>query len=295
MKESIGFIGLGNMGQPMALNLLRAGYAMKAYNRDPSKLKAVIEAGATSGSHPSDVAERGGIVVSMVANDAALKEISVGPDGILSHLGPGGIHISMSTVSPETARKLSALHELQGCSYVAAPVFGRPEAAASRQLWICVAGKAAAKERVDAVLKALGQGIFDFGEDPSNANIVKVSGNFLIVAAMEALGEAALLAEKNGVDRVKMIDMLTHTIFAGPIYQGYGKRIAEKSFTPVGFEMNLGLKDVNLVLDTAERSLLPLPLASLAHDRLLAGVAKGRGKHDWAELVLGISDDAGLG
>jgi 3-hydroxyisobutyrate dehydrogenase-like beta-hydroxyacid dehydrogenase len=294
MRESIGFIGLGNMGQPMVLNLLRANYTVKAYNRNSDKLKAVIEAGAIGGSHPSDVVERGGIVMSMVANDAALEEITVGQDGILTRLGPGGVHISMSTVSPETARKLSALHEQQGCSYIAAPVFGRPDSAANRLLWICVAGKVTAKERAEPVLKSLSQGIFDFGEDPSNANIVKISGNFMVVAAIEALGEVALLAEKNGIDRIKMIDMLTSTIFTGSVYQGYGKRIAEKNFTPVGFELGLALKDVNLVLAVAERSQLPLPLASLAHDRLLAGIANGLGKHDCTEMVRGISDDAGI-
>jgi 3-hydroxyisobutyrate dehydrogenase-like beta-hydroxyacid dehydrogenase len=200
----------------------------------------------------------------------------------------------MSTVSPEISRKMYALHEQQGCSYVAAPVFGRPEAAANKLLWIAVAGKAAAKERIHGVLDALGQGIFDFGEDPSNANIVKISGNFLIVAAMEAMGEVAMLAEKNGVDRSKMIDMFSHTLFASSIYQNYGKKIAEKNFSPVGFEMKLGLKDVNLVLDVAEQSQLPLPLASLAHDRFVSGLAKGRGDHDWMEIVLGVSDDAGM-
>jgi 3-hydroxyisobutyrate dehydrogenase-like beta-hydroxyacid dehydrogenase len=294
MNESIGFIGLGNMGRPMVSGLLKAGYAVKAYNRDPSKLQAVVEAGAESGSRPSDVTKSGGIVISMVANDAALEEITLGQDGLLAHLGPGGIHISMSTVSPEIARKMHALHEQQGCSYVAAPVFGRPEAAANKLLWVAVAGDAAAKERIHGVLDALGQGVFDFGEDPSNANIVKLSGNFLIVAAMEAMGEVALLAEKNGVDRSKMIDMFSHTIFASSIYQNYGKRIAEKNFSPVGFEMKLGLKDVNLVLDVAEQSHLPLPLVSLAHDRFVSGIAKGRGEHDWMEIVLGASDDAGM-
>ena len=292
MSESIGFLGLGSMGQAMALSLLNAGYSVKVYNRSADKTNAAVDAGAEAGSYPSDVVERGGIVVSMVANDEALEAITLGPDGLLSRLGPGGIHLSMSTVSPQIARRMTELHEQHGCSYVAAPVFGRPDAAANHQLWIAVAGKAEPKERIQPLLKVLGQGAFDFGEDPSNANVVKISGNFMIAAAMEAMGEAALFAEQNGVDRSKLIDMLSHTIFASSIYQNYGKKIAERNYTPVGFQLKLGLKDVNLVLHTAEQVELPLPLASLLHDRFLSGIAKGRAEHDWIEIVEGISDNA---
>ncbi len=294
MSETIGFIGLGSMGQPMASNLLKAGYTLKVYNRTASKANALTAQGAQLALQPSEAVVMGGIVISMVANDQALEEI-VMSKGFLDNLGPHGIHLSMSTVSPATARTLAELHAQHGSIYLAAPVFGRPDAAAAQKLWICLAGGTqAAKQRVQPVLKALGQGIFDFGDDPAVANIVKLCGNFLIVSAMEAMAEALTLAEKSGLDRSAVLDMLTRTLFTAPIYQNYGKMIAEKHHTLVGFQQVLGLKDINLVRDAAEHALVPMPLASLLHDRLLAGVAKGRGGMDWSALSLDVLENAGL-
>jgi 3-hydroxyisobutyrate dehydrogenase-like beta-hydroxyacid dehydrogenase len=294
MSETIGFIGLGNMGQPISTNILKAGFALRVYNRSAHKAQPLVEQGAQQVSRPRDVVEAGGIVVSMVANDSALESITLGEDGILARLGPGGVHISMSTIAPATARRLSELHAERECAYVAAPVFGRPEAAAAGKLWIVSAGAQAAKERVRPILDAIGQKTFDFGEAPEAASLVKLTGNFLIAAAMEAMAEALTLAEKNGVERTAVIEMLSQTIFASTIYQNYGRSIANKQYTPVGFEMQLGLKDVNLALQTAAQANVPMPLASLLHDRLLTGVAKGRAEMDWMALALGVSEDAGL-
>jgi 3-hydroxyisobutyrate dehydrogenase-like beta-hydroxyacid dehydrogenase len=293
MSEMIGFIGLGNMGQAMASSLLKAGYTLTVYNRTLSKAEALTAKGARLAHQPSEAVTKGGIVISMVANDQALEEIVMSP-GFLERLGPGGIHLSMSTVSPETSRKLAQLHAQHGSIYLAAPVFGRPEAAATQKLWICLAGPQLARERVRPVLKALGQGIFDFGEDPGAANIVKLCGNFLILSAMEAIAEALALAEKSGIARSAVIDMLTHTLFSAPIYQIYGKMIAEKRHTPAGFRQTLGLKDLNLVRDVAEHATMPMPFASLLHDRLLEGIAKGRGEMDWSALSLDVLENAGL-
>jgi 3-hydroxyisobutyrate dehydrogenase-like beta-hydroxyacid dehydrogenase len=294
MNKRIGFIGLGNMGQPMAHNLLKAGYEVHVYNRSASKVKPLVEAGAQQGTTPQDVVEPGGIVITMVANNAALEHVTLGPQGILNRLGPNGIHISMSTISPTLAHQLAEQHTQKGVAYVAAPVFGRPDAAAARKLWIAVAGSAAARERIRPVLQALGQGIFEFGEAPERANIVKICTNFLIVAAMEAMGESLTVAEKNGIDRSAFIDMISHTLFASPIYQNYGKMIAERHFTPVGFQMALGLKDINLFLESAEQAQAPMPLGNLLHDRLLTSVARGRADADWAEFTRLISESAGL-
>jgi len=294
MSERIDFIGLGNMGQPMALNLLKAGFELRVYNRNPARAEPLVAQGAQQAFKPDEVAEPGGIVITMVANDSALESVVLGKEGFLERLGPNGIHLSMSTVSPATAHKLADLHAKQGSIYLAAPVFGRPEAAAAGKLWICLSGAQVGKERVQPVLKVLGQGIFDFGEDPGAANVVKLTGNFLIASAMEAMAEALTLAEKNGIDRSKVIDMLGQTSFACPIYQNYGKAIAEERYTPPGFYLSLGLKDVGLVLQTADSAKVPMPFASLLHDRFLASVAKGRGDMDWSALALGVSDDAGL-
>jgi 3-hydroxyisobutyrate dehydrogenase-like beta-hydroxyacid dehydrogenase len=200
----------------------------------------------------------------------------------------------MSTVAPATARKLADLHARQGSLYVAAPVYGRPEAAATQKLWISVSGAQAAKERVRPLLQALGRGISDFGEDPAAANVVKLTGNFMIAAALEAMAEALTLAEKNGLDRSQVMEMFGQTAFACPIYQIYGKAIARNQYTPAGFYLTLGLKDVDLVLQTASEVQMPMPVASLLHDRLLASVAKGRADMDWSALALGVSEDAGI-
>jgi 3-hydroxyisobutyrate dehydrogenase-like beta-hydroxyacid dehydrogenase len=298
MGERIGFIGLGNMGRPMASNLVQAGFALRVYNRNPRKAEPFVAQGAQQVAKPGEVVEPGGIVVTMVANDNALESVVTGEEGFLERLGHNGIHLSMSTVSPATARKLADLHAQHGSTYLAAPVFGRPEAAAARKLFICLSGPSGAqadKQRVQPLLQALGQGVYDFGEDPGAANVVKLTGNFLIAAAMEAMAEAFTLAEKNGIERTKIIDMLGQTSFACPIYQNYGKTIAEERYTPAGFLLSLGLKDVNLVLQTAESAQMPMPLASLLHDRFMASVAKGRGEMDWSALALGVSEDAGLG
>lgn len=294
MSKQIGFIGLGNMGQHMARNLLKAGFELRVYNRDPRKAQPLVAQGAQQVFHPREVVEPGGIVVTMLANDDALEQVVLGEDGVLASLGSQGIHLSMSTIAPATARKLADLHAKQGSLYVAAPVFGRPEAAAVQKLWIVVSGARAARERVRPVLQALGQGISDFGEEPGAANVVKLTGNFLTAATMEVIAEALTLAEKNGLDRSEVIELLGQPSFASSVFQQYGRAIAHKRYTPAGFYLSLGLKDVDLVLQTASEVQMPMPVASLLHDRLLASVAKGRGEMDWSALALDVSEDAGI-
>jgi 3-hydroxyisobutyrate dehydrogenase-like beta-hydroxyacid dehydrogenase len=294
MSESIGFVGLGNMGRAMAGSLLKAGYSLRVYNRDARKAEKLVAEGVQQVMRPGEAVEPGGIVITMVADDAALESVTMGKEGILEHLGSGGIHVSMSTVSPAIARRMTELHAQHGTTYVAAPVFGRPEAAASQTLWICCAGTSPARERVRPVLQAMGQGVFDFGEEPMAANVVKLCGNFLIGSALEAMAEALTLAEKNGLDRTMVMNMFGQTLFACGIYQNYGKMIAKKRYTPVGFETRLALKDVNLVLDSAEEVKMPMPFASLVHNRLLTGAAKGRGTMDWTSLAQMVAEDAGL-
>ena len=294
MAERIGFIGLGQMGQAMASNLLRDGYSLRVYNRTSEKAAALAGQGAKLVLHPIQTAEPGGIVITSLASDHAVESVVLGDQGLLDRLGPNGIHVSMSTIAPATARRLAEHHQKYQVSYVAAPVFGRPEAAAARQLWIVLSGPQAAKDRVRPILAALGQRLFDFGETAWAANIVKLCGNFLIATAIEAIGEALVLAEKNGIDRVRLADMLGQTLFACPVYQGYGQRIATDRYEPAGFRLALGLKDVDLVLQTAASTQVPMPVASLLHDRFVAAMAKGRSDIDWAAIALGIAEDAGL-
>ena len=294
MNNIVGFIGLGSMGLPIAMNLLESGYKLRVYNRTLQKAQPLVDKGAELGKSPADVVEPGGIVISMLANDQALEDVVLGENGILEKLGSGGIHISMSTVSPTTAENLAQRHEQKGTHYLAAPVFGRPDAAAARKLWICLSGNGTAKERVLPLLNVLGQKVFDLGEQVGAANVVKLSGNFLIISAIEAMAEAFTLAEKNGIERSQVAELFGQTLFACPIYQNYGRMIAQEQYEPAGFKLALGLKDVELALQTAKESQMPMPFASLVRDRLISAIAKGRGDIDWTGLALGVSEEAGL-
>lgn len=294
MAETLGFIGLGNMGEPIAANLLKAGHALKVYNRTASKATALASKGATVAAHHAEVATPGGIVFTMLADDRALEDVCEGEASFVARLGRGGVHVSMSTISPATARRLAEHHAKLGVIYVASPVFGRPEAAAAARLWVCTSGAGEAKKRVQPLLTAIGQGIFDFGGDAGAANVVKLCGNFLIAAAIEALAESLALAEKNGVNKKDVAEMLGKTMFACPVYQGYSKQIAEERFEPAGFRLALGLKDIHLALETGTASAVPLPLASLLHNRWLTAVAKKRENMDWTAVALGVAEDAGI-
>jgi 3-hydroxyisobutyrate dehydrogenase-like beta-hydroxyacid dehydrogenase len=294
MKPVIGFVGLGNMGQPMAGNLLKAGYPVRVWNRSTDRAVPLAAQGATRVSRPEEVAEPGALLLSSLSNDQVLEEVVGTNRELLRRLGPGGIHVSTSTVAPATSRRLAEGHQQYGVTYLAAPVLGRPDAAAAAKLWIFLSGPSEAKERVQPVLRVLGQGVFDLGEDPGAANVVKLACNFLLASALEAMAEAFALAEKNGIARSRVADLLTQTVFDCPVYRNYGKQIAEQRYEPALFKLSLGLKDIGLALQTAAASKVPMPLASLLHDHLLAAVAKGRGELDWTGLAGEVSEGAGL-
>ncbi|WP_448700061.1 NAD(P)-dependent oxidoreductase [Mucilaginibacter sp. AW1-3] len=291
----IGFIGLGNMGTPMAQNLIKAGYHLQVYNRTISKAGELDQAAITKCKTPAEAATDVPFVVTMLSEDEILKEATAGDDGLLKTLPKGGVHISMSTISPETSAELAKLHEQAGSIYIACPVFGRPEAAAAKKLFVCTSGDLKAKEAARPILEALGQSVTDFGEVVGNANVLKITGNFMIIASLELMAEAFTLAEKNGLDRVAVANFFGSTLFNAPIYQNYGKLIANKTYEPVGFKAKLGYKDARLALNLSQASRTPMPLATLAHNRLLTAVAKGRGDRDWVEAFgRGVTDDAGL-
>jgi 3-hydroxyisobutyrate dehydrogenase-like beta-hydroxyacid dehydrogenase len=271
MSDTIGFIGLGSLGLPLATNLLQAGYTLQVYNRTASKAAPLVAQGAHLALQPADTVTTGGVVVTLVWDDAAVESV-VRSDGFLERLGPGGVHLSMSTVSPATAQELAALHAQHGCVYVEAPVFGRPEAAVAHQLWIPVAGPQRAKERIRPLLQAMGaQGVFDFGNEVGAATLVKLIGNFLIASAGYSMREALQVAAKQGVDPKAVVDMLTSTLFAAPIYQSYGKRIAEGT---APFSQNaIPRKDVGLLQTTAQQVESPTPIAHLLSDFLSSEAA----------------------
>jgi 3-hydroxyisobutyrate dehydrogenase-like beta-hydroxyacid dehydrogenase len=291
MPETIGFIGLGNMGEPIATNLLRAGYGLRVYNRTKSKAARLVQQGAVATENPADVARNGGIVITMVADDRALEELCLVEPSFVERLGKGGLHVSLSTVSPVTARSLAKNHEKYGVDYVGSPVFGRPDAAAAAKLFVCASGTATAKNRARPIQEQIGQGVFDFGEDPGAANVVKLCGNFLVASTVEALAELMVLGEKNGIRKKAIADMMGRF---SPMHAGYAHIIAEGKFQPAGFRLSLGLKDINLILETASASLTPMPFASVMHDRWLASMAKGRENLDWSAVALDAAEQAGI-
>ncbi len=289
----VGFIGLGSMGQGMARNLLRAGHRVTVWNRTRERAEALAADGAALARTPAEAA-RAGIVITMIADDRAVEAVVYGPDGVLAGLPRAGVHASMSTIGLDTAERLQRHHEEASRQLVSAPVFGRPEAAAAAKLSIVIAGSDAAVGTVMPLFHAMGQKLFVVGKEPPIANVVKLAGNFLITTAIEGLAEATAFAAKAGVDRAQFLDVLFGTLFDAPVYRSYGKILLEERFSPPGFALPLGVKDNRLLLQAGERLAVPLPLASLIRDRMLAALAKGYGDQDWSAFARITAEEAGL-
>nr|WP_287758617.1 NAD(P)-dependent oxidoreductase [Acidiphilium sp.] len=288
----LGFIGLGQMGTGMAANLLKAGHEVVAYNRTAAKAAALERLGARRAATPAEACQ-GDAVVTMLADDDALEEIVFGAHGILAALAKGALHISASTISVALSRKLAAAHETSGQCYVAAPVFGRPDAAAAAQLFVVAAGPRDAIAHAEPIFQAIGKKSFILGEPAESANLVKLSGNFLIASVIEALGEAMALVAKGGVDQRQYLEILTSTLFSAPVYKTYGELIAERKYQPPGFIAPLGLKDIHLALSAAGELRVPMPLASLLRDRFLTLLANGGEGLDWSAIGQLAARDAG--
>lgn len=279
----VGFVGLGQMGSGMAANLLKAGHDLTVYNRTPEKAQPLLAAGATLAARVSDVCDAAA-VFTMLADDKAVEDVTLGDEGILRHLPPGAVHISSSTISVALSERLAAWHAQAGQRYVSAPVFGRPDAAAAGKLFVLAAGKSDAVEIASPLLEAIGQRTFIVSEKPEIANLIKLSGNFLIASMIETLGEAMALIDKAGVDRRQYLEVMTSTLFPAPIYKNYGGLIADRKFEPAGFAAPLGHKDIRLTLDAAESLRVPMPLASLLRDRFITLLAHGGEKLDWSAI-----------
>jgi 3-hydroxyisobutyrate dehydrogenase-like beta-hydroxyacid dehydrogenase len=288
----VGFIGLGRMGSAMAENLLKAGHEVTVYNRSPAKAEALAAKGARAAKTPAEACA-GEAVFSMLADDAAVEDIVFGDGGILAGLPKGAVHISSSTISVDLSKRLATAHAEHGQSYVAAPVVGRPEAAAAKLLYVIAAGPAAVVQTVSPLLDAIGQRTFVVSETAEAANLVKLSYNFLIGTVIESVGEAMALVGKGGIDKHQFLELLTSTLFAAPIYKTYGGLIANGKFEPAAFAAPLGLKDVRLTLAAGEELQVPLPLANLLRDRFLTLLAQGGANLDWSAIGGLPAKDAG--
>jgi 3-hydroxyisobutyrate dehydrogenase-like beta-hydroxyacid dehydrogenase len=288
----IGFIGLGQMGSGMAANLIKAGHEVTVYNRTAQKTEPLVALGAKRAASVSEACQ-GEAVITMLAHDEAASETVHGAGGILASLAKGAMHISSSTISVALSEKLAVDHAAAGQTYVAAPVFGRPAAAAAAQLFIVAAGVPEAVSAAMPLLDAVGQKTFVIGDKPQSANLVKLSGNFLIAAVIESLGEAIALVHKGGIDKHQYVDIMTSTLFGAPVYKTYGGLIADQKFEPPGFAAPLGQKDMRLTLAAAEELRVPMPLLSLLRDRFITLLANGGDNLDWSAIGGLAAKDAG--
>jgi len=288
----IGFIGLGGMGSGMARNLLRAGNDVVVFNRTREKAEA-LGSGAQVADLPADVGRVSDVVMTMLADDRAVEQVVFGENGIAAALRPGGTHISSSTISTAMARRLAAEHATRGQHFLSAPVFGRPEAAESKTLLVIAADAPDLVERHRPLFDAIGRQTFVAGAEPWQANALKLCGNFMIAAMIEAFGEAFAHLRKAGVDPHVFLEAMV-ALFGSPVYANYGGMIADHRFEPAGFALPLGLKDVRLVLAAAEESAAPMPMASLMRDRLLTAMAAGQQHMDWSSVARIAERDAGI-
>jgi 3-hydroxyisobutyrate dehydrogenase-like beta-hydroxyacid dehydrogenase len=279
----IGFIGLGAMGKAMVANLLDKGHAVTVWNRSRDPVAELVDLGAKAATSVED-ALGGDILLSMLAHDRAIRDVLL-DGGALANARPGLVHVNLATVSTALARELAAHHAELGLGYVAAPVFGRPPVARAGGLNIAVAGAPDAVASATPVLEALAARLWPMGEDPVRANAVKLAGNLMIVAAVEAMGEAVALGQAHGVPTGDLLEMLTGTLFAAPVYKIYAPMIVAQRYSPPGFTAELALKDVRLARDAAGEKGLALPLADLTADGLEAMLARGDGDLDLAALA----------
>jgi 3-hydroxyisobutyrate dehydrogenase-like beta-hydroxyacid dehydrogenase len=290
----VGFIGLGNMGSAIARNLIKAGHTLTVYNRTRSRAEAFASLGASIAEGPAEAAADREALITMLADDAAVEDVIFSPGNAIEALPAGAVHVSMSTISVGLSRRLAESHREKQQHYLAAPVFGRPDAAAAAKLFVVAAGPADQIERCRPLFDAIGQKTFPIGEEAQAANAIKLAGNFLLTTVIESLGEAFAFGRKSGVDPHAFLDIHTNSLFPAPVYRIYGSMIAADKFEPAGFKLPLGMKDNRLLLAAAEEAAVPMPMASLVHDRFVAALAQGLGEADWAAIARISYQNAGL-
>jgi 3-hydroxyisobutyrate dehydrogenase-like beta-hydroxyacid dehydrogenase len=291
MSPKIGFIGLGLMGTAMAANLAADGRDLCAYVRRPERIGDLQALGVAATTRRPDLFDSD-IIITMLPDDAAVRNVFFGPSGISESLRPSVIHLSMSTISTRASAALLLEHERRGQRYVAAPVFGNPDAARARQLAVIAAGDPASCDRCRPVTDSLGQ-TFVIGTDPAQANLFKLLGNMMTATTLEVLGEIVTVLRKRGQDPRQFVDIMTGTMFGSRVHKNYGSRLIAGSYKP-GLTMPLALKDVRLALAEAEMAGAPMPSVGVVRDRLITGIARGHGGLDWTALGMVASEEAGL-
>ena len=281
------------MGSAMARNLIRAGHSVTVWNRTHERSEKIGREGARIANTPADAAAGAEAVLTMLADDSAVEQVVLGPDGAAGALAKGATHVSHSTISVALSRRLAEEHAARGQVYVAAPVFGRPDSAESAKLSVIAAGHSAAIDRCRLLFDAIGQRTIVAGDEPWKANVVKLTGNFMIATMLEAFGEAFAVMRKSGIDPKLFLDAV-NGLFKSPVYENYGNIVAAQRFEPAGFALRLGLKDARLALAAAGELGAPMPVAGVVHDRMLAAMARGQGDLDWSSVTRIAALEAGL-
>lgn len=289
----VGFIGLGHMGSGMAARLCQAGHEVSVFNRTKERMQPLVAQGANAAGSIAEACA-GDVVFTMLADDVAADSIASGEAGILDSLKAGAVHVSCSTISVGLARRLAQAHAGKRQGYLSIPVFGRPDVAAAGKLFMIAAGDRQLIDRLQPLLDVLGQRTFVVSEKPEQANLVKLSGNFMLATVLESLGEAMALAEKGGIERHQFLELMTSTLFNVPVYKNYGGLIADRHFEPAGFAAYLGQKDVRLTLAAADELKVPLPFANILRDRFLELAAQGKEHTDWSAVGSLAAKDAAL-
>jgi len=289
----IGVVGLGHMGAAFARNLLADGHPIRALDRNPERIAALCKGGAEAAHTLADLSVCD-VIITSLPDDNALRAVALDAGGLVDVMRPGAIHISMSTVSPDLSRRLAGAHSARKQAYVAAPVLGNPDLARSRQLFVLAAGDADAIARTRPLLERLGQRVFIISDDAAAANLMKLAGNVLTAITLESMGEVLALLRKGGIDQRVGFDALTNSLFDAKVHKTYGSKILDERYSPAGMAVPLAVKDLRLALAEAERNAVPMPAASLVHDRLVGVVARGWADLDWSALGLLAARDAGL-
>jgi 3-hydroxyisobutyrate dehydrogenase-like beta-hydroxyacid dehydrogenase len=293
MTDKILLVGLGKMGAALATRILQGGFSLTVYNRSKGKAESLVAMGATEAMSLSDAVAVADIVITCLLDDAAVLSVTTGEAGVLRHLKKGGVHVGTSTILPETSTQLSALHVEQGSFYVAANVLGVPKVALAGKLTSLVAGDAEAIKKVESVLKTYSENIMLVGDQPANANVMKVSVNYMLITVIELISELYVYSEKNNVD-VSFIQGILHNIFAHPAPKLYIDKIKNRDFDEVNFDMRGGAKDVAIFQKAFAHSGVSPELANVVSGRFIAALAQGMEKKDWSGIYEIIRAEAGL-
>ena len=281
------------MGAGMARNLLRAGHEVSAYNRSADKAQALVNDGARVAESPAEACRNAEAVFTMLSDDPAVESVVFGEQGIASGLKAGATHISSSTISVAFARRLEEEHKRRGQQYATAVVFGRPQAAEKKQLVVVAAGESALLKQLNPLFEAVSRRVFVGGEEPWQANAIKLCGNFMIASMLESFGETFATMRKAQIDPHLFLDVINE-LFGSPVYKTYGQIVADQQFEPAGFALKLGLKDVRQVIEAAAELGVPMPFASVIRDHLVSALANGQEKLDWSSLTKVAARNAGL-